>query len=126
MHGTMHGTWHNRYLAPSVLFLFTKRRSQKRGGMHGTMSPHLNTLLHRRKQCIDTNAKKQYSHNQGWGVGVVGVEDFLGGWSESQKIVLARVERWSRKNMLNSDSQSFAGMEGFLCHEQIIKVYCWP
>ena len=31
----------------------------------------------------------------------------------------------SRKNMLNSDSQFFAGMEGFLCHEQITKVYCW-
>ena len=44
-------------------------------------------------------------------VGVVGVEFFLG--------------NPSRKIMLNSDSQSFAGMEGFSCHEQITKVYCW-
>ena len=61
--------------------------------------------------------------NQGWRVRVVGVEVFLGSWS--QKIVLARVKSWSRKNMLNSDSQSFAGMESFLCHEQISKVYSW-
>ena len=58
----------------------------------------------------------------------MGVEVFLGSRSQnrSRKIMLARVESRSRKNMLNSDSQSFAGMEGFLCHERITKVYCFP
>ena len=32
------------HLAPLVLFLFTKRQSQ-RGGGHGTMAPPLKTLL---------------------------------------------------------------------------------
>ena len=64
--------------------------------------------------------------NQGWRVGDVGAEVFLGSRSQTrnQKIVLARVESRNRKIMLNSDSQSFARMEGFLCHEQITKV-CW-
>ena len=37
--------------------------------------------------------------------------------------MLARVESRSRKNMLNSDSQSFAGIEDFLRREEIIRLY---
>ena len=57
-----------------------------------------------------------FSRQQVWRVGV---EVFLK--SRSRKIILARVESRSRKNMLKSGSQSFAGMEGFYAMNKLPK-----
>ena len=62
------------------------------------------------------------SLSQGWRVGGGSRSRGSRGFSGESESKNYACQSRSRKNMLNSDYQSFAGMEGLLSHEQITKV----